>query len=210
MRLLPFGAPLTCGATRCAAPAPHRRPLAAPAPCLARPQHHRPSTFMPCDVHIERDEAIGAATVWCSEHEPMGRMKGMHGVCLRPGSALVELRVRLFNRTPLTQTFLWWANVGVHVNEHYQRCAARRPASQTPGCSRHPAAAGPPAAQPPAPRRPRLPAASSRQTCSTWQTTPSARCPGSPPAPTPITASTTGLRAAAGGGPVASAPGAAG
>ncbi|EFN58201.1 hypothetical protein CHLNCDRAFT_7151, partial [Chlorella variabilis] len=85
------------------------------------PQHHRPSTFMPCDVHIEREEESGAVTVWCSEHEPMNRMKGMHGVRLRPGSSLVELRVRLYNRTPLTQTFLWWANVGVHVNEHYQR-----------------------------------------------------------------------------------------
>lgn len=34
-------------------------------------------------------------------------MQGMHGVRLRPGSSLVELRVRLYNRTPLTQTFLW-------------------------------------------------------------------------------------------------------
>lgn len=42
-------------------------------------------------------------------------------MCLRPGSSLVELRVRLYNRTPLTQTFLWWANVGVHVNDQYQR-----------------------------------------------------------------------------------------
>lgn len=50
----------------------------------------------------------------------------MHGVCLRPGSSLVELRVRLYNRTPLTQTFLWWANLAVHVNEHYQRCASGR------------------------------------------------------------------------------------
>ncbi|KAI7845803.1 hypothetical protein COHA_000715 [Chlorella ohadii] len=83
------------------------------------PQHHRPSTFMPCDVHIEREEG-GAVTVWCSEHEPMQRMKGMHGVRLRPGSSLVELRVRLYNRTPLTQTFLWWANAGVHVHDQYQ------------------------------------------------------------------------------------------
>ena len=43
-------------------------------PACRRPQHHRPSTFMPCDVHIER-EADGAVTVWCSEHEPMNRMK---------------------------------------------------------------------------------------------------------------------------------------
>lgn len=44
----------------------------------------------------------------------------MHGLRLRPGSALIELRVRLFNRTPLTQTFLWWANVAARVHERDQ------------------------------------------------------------------------------------------
>jgi hypothetical protein len=37
-----------------------------------------------------------------------------------PQSALLELRVRLFNRTPFTQTFLWWANAAVRVHEDYQ------------------------------------------------------------------------------------------
>ena len=83
------------------------------------PQHHRPSTFMPTEVEIE-EGADGSVTVWCSEHEPMNRMKGMHGVCLRPGSAVVELKVRLYNRTALVQTFLWWANVAARVHEWYQ------------------------------------------------------------------------------------------
>lgn len=83
------------------------------------PQHHRPGTFMPTDVHIE-NEADGAVTVWMSEHDPITRMKGMHGVRLRPNSALIELRARLFNRTPVTQTFLWWANVAARVNDDYQ------------------------------------------------------------------------------------------
>lgn len=83
------------------------------------PQHHRPSTYMPCDVHIEK-ESDGACTVWFSEHDPLARMKGMHGVRLRPDSACIELRVRLFNRTPQKQTFLWWANVAARVHDHYQ------------------------------------------------------------------------------------------
>src|SRR5579875_3789149 len=62
------------------------------------PQHHRPATFMPVQVAIER-EADGAVTVWCSDHDPMARMKGMHGLRLRPGVARLELRVRLYNRT---------------------------------------------------------------------------------------------------------------
>ncbi|MDR3372836.1 MAG: DUF5107 domain-containing protein [Ancalomicrobiaceae bacterium] len=83
------------------------------------PQHHRPSTYMPVEVAIE-EEADGSRTVWLSEHEPMNRMKGMHGIRLKPGRAAVELRVRLYNRTDLPQTFLWWANVATDVNERYQ------------------------------------------------------------------------------------------
>ena len=83
------------------------------------PQHHRPATFMPVETAIEREED-GAVTVWCSDHDPMSRMKGMHGLCLRPGRAYLELKVRLFNRTTDTQTFLWWANVATHVHERYQ------------------------------------------------------------------------------------------
>jgi tetratricopeptide (TPR) repeat protein len=83
------------------------------------PQHHRPATFMPVETAIERDPD-GSVTIWCSDHDPMARMKGMHGVCLHPGRAYVELKVRLYNRTLQTQTFLWWANLATHVHEQYQ------------------------------------------------------------------------------------------
>lgn len=83
------------------------------------PQHHRPSTFLPADVAIDRG-TDGSVTVWLGEHDPMARMKGMHGVCLRPGRACVELRARAHNRTPDPQTFLWWANVAVRAHEAYQ------------------------------------------------------------------------------------------
>ena len=83
------------------------------------PQHHRPATFLPVDFKIE-EHADGSKTIWCSDHDPMCRMKGMHGVCLHPGTAIVELKVRAYNRTPLPQTFLWWANVATRVHEAYQ------------------------------------------------------------------------------------------
>ncbi len=83
------------------------------------PQHHRPATFMPVEFEIER-ESDGSATIWCGDHDPLNRMKGMHGVCLHPNKALIELKVRLYNRTPYVQTFLWWANVAVRVHERYQ------------------------------------------------------------------------------------------
>jgi tetratricopeptide (TPR) repeat protein len=74
---------------------------------------------MPVGTAIERD-VDGSVTIWCSDHDPMTRMKGMHGICLRPGKAVVELRVRLYNRTQQTQTFLWWANVATRVHERYR------------------------------------------------------------------------------------------
>jgi tetratricopeptide (TPR) repeat protein len=83
------------------------------------PQHHRPATFLPVDCAIE-EGPDGSRTVWCSDHDPMSRMKGMHGICLHPGRAVVELKVRAYNRTPFVQTFLWWANVAARVHEAYQ------------------------------------------------------------------------------------------
>jgi tetratricopeptide (TPR) repeat protein len=83
------------------------------------PQHHRPATFLPVDFEIE-EHTDGSKTIWCSDHDPMARMKGMHGVCLHPGKAYLELKVRAYNRTPFTQTFLWWANVATRVHEAYQ------------------------------------------------------------------------------------------
>ena len=80
------------------------------------PQHHRPATFLP--VAWELDEKTG--TVWCSDHDPFARMKGMHGIRLRPDSTLIELRVRLFNRSDQPQTFLWWANVAAEYHDDYQ------------------------------------------------------------------------------------------
>lgn len=83
------------------------------------PQHHRPGTFMPCDVHIEHEDD-GAKTIWLSEHDPLNRLKGMHGIRLRPDASTIELRARLYNRTPFTQSFLWWANVAAMVHDQYQ------------------------------------------------------------------------------------------
>jgi tetratricopeptide (TPR) repeat protein len=83
------------------------------------PQHHRPATFLPVDFEIENC-TDGSKIIWCSDHDPMARMKGMHGVCLHPGKAYLELKVRAYNRTPFPQTFLWWANVATRVHEAYQ------------------------------------------------------------------------------------------
>ncbi|WP_426592574.1 DUF5107 domain-containing protein [Cellulomonas sp. McL0617] len=83
------------------------------------PQHHRPATYLPVETSIERSDD-GAVTVWHSDVDPLQRMRGTHGVVLRPDDAAVEVVVRLFNRTDEPQTFLWWANVAAAVHEDYQ------------------------------------------------------------------------------------------
>lgn len=83
------------------------------------PQHHRPSTYMPVDCTIEEHED-GSVTVWVSEMERMFHQKGMAGFTLRPGCAYLEIKGVLYNRTDMPQTFLWWANPAVAVNDHYR------------------------------------------------------------------------------------------
>ena len=83
------------------------------------PQHHRPSTYLPVDCDIVENED-GSVTVWVNEMERMFHQKGMAGFTLRPGCAYLEIQGRVSNRTPLPQTFLWWANPAVEVNDAYQ------------------------------------------------------------------------------------------
>ena len=50
----------------------------------------------------------------------MFRTKGMQGFTLYPDKAYVEIKVKVYNRTNFPQTFLWWANPAVVVNDHYK------------------------------------------------------------------------------------------
>jgi len=83
------------------------------------PQHHRPSTFEPVDATII-ENADGSKSVLINEVERMFRTKCLARYTLYPGKAYIEIRGSLYNRTPLPQTFLWWANPAVKVNEHYR------------------------------------------------------------------------------------------
>ncbi len=83
------------------------------------PQHHRPSTFDPVSFKME-ENADGSCSVIVSEIENMFRTKGMTRFTLYPGKAYIELTTQLYNRTDTPQTFLWWANPAVAVNDDTQ------------------------------------------------------------------------------------------
>ncbi|MFE4710591.1 DUF5107 domain-containing protein [Paenibacillus sp. NPDC056722] len=83
------------------------------------PQHHRPNTFGPVEYRLEQGED-GSATVWVSEIDRMSGTKVTAGFTLHPGKAYLEISAQMYNRTPEPQTFLWWANPAVAVNDHTQ------------------------------------------------------------------------------------------
>ena len=81
------------------------------------PQHHRPSTFMPVDYTLT-ENPDGSATVILGETDRMNGTKSNASVTLYPGRAYIEINGQLFNPTDYPQTFLWWANPAVSVNDH--------------------------------------------------------------------------------------------
>ncbi len=81
------------------------------------PQHHRPSTYSPVDYTLSQNPD-GSCTAYVSEIDKMYGTKGMAAITLYPGRAYIEIKGQLYNNTDLPQTFLWWANPAVPVNDN--------------------------------------------------------------------------------------------
>ena len=80
------------------------------------PQHHRPSTYSPVDYTFTSNDD-GSCTIYVGETDKMYGTKGMAAISLYPGKAYIEIKGQLYNHTDLPQTFLWWANPAVPVND---------------------------------------------------------------------------------------------
>ncbi len=80
------------------------------------PQHHRPSTFMPVDFKLKENKD-GSATVILGETDRINGTKANAIITLYPDKAYIEIKGQLFNPTDYPQTFLWWANPAVSVND---------------------------------------------------------------------------------------------
>ncbi len=83
------------------------------------PHHHRASTFRTIDYTTSINDD-GSKTIWIGEYEPRHGMRWTIGVTVFPGKSYYKTEGRLFNCTPYTHTFLYWANVAAHTNENYQ------------------------------------------------------------------------------------------
>ncbi len=83
------------------------------------PQHHRPTTFLPVDYVLAEHED-GSRSVLLHDVDQMYGTKGLMKITVYPDKAYIEITGQLYNRTSLPQTFLWWANPAVSVNENTQ------------------------------------------------------------------------------------------
>lgn len=83
------------------------------------PQHHRPTTYLPVDYTMT-EHKDGSKTVMVNDVDQMYGTKGITSFTLYPDKAYIEIRGQLYNRTPMAQTFLWWANPAVPVNDYTQ------------------------------------------------------------------------------------------
>ena len=83
------------------------------------PQHHRPTTFMPVNYRIKENED-GSVTLETGDVDRMYGTREITRFTLYPERAYIEIEGQLFNATPLPQTFLWWANPAVSVNDNTQ------------------------------------------------------------------------------------------
>ncbi len=83
------------------------------------PQHHRPTTFMEVD-HKVIENADGSKSVLVNDVDQMYGTKGIAKFTLYPDKAYIEITGQLYNKTETPQTFLWWANPAVPVNDDTQ------------------------------------------------------------------------------------------
>jgi tetratricopeptide (TPR) repeat protein len=81
--------------------------------------HHRPSTYLPVNyTATENDD--GSKTIWVGEYEPRHGMRWTIGITAFPGKSYFKTEGRIFNASPVTHSFLFWANVAAHTNQNYQ------------------------------------------------------------------------------------------
>lgn len=83
------------------------------------PQHHRPTTYMPVDYMLQENQD-GSKTLLVNDVDQMYGTKGIAAFTLYPDKAYIEIKGQLYNRTSMAQTFLWWANPAVAVNDYTQ------------------------------------------------------------------------------------------
>jgi tetratricopeptide (TPR) repeat protein len=80
------------------------------------PYAHSPTTRLPREYKTAK-HADGSASIIIGEYERKWRTRWSITYTLRPGKAYLEMKVRLYNRTPLDSRYMYWSNCGIPVND---------------------------------------------------------------------------------------------
>ena len=83
------------------------------------PHHHRCSTYMPVDYQMLQNPD-GSLSYQMMEIERRHHMQWLLGITLHPDQSVIQLDIKINNRTPIAQSFLYFTNAAVHVNNQYQ------------------------------------------------------------------------------------------
>lgn len=80
------------------------------------PKGHTVTTVSPID-HTIQDNPDGSVTVWIGDLEKVSRMSWSVAITLYPDSSLIETKVRLYNRTAVSNRYYFWANAAVPATQ---------------------------------------------------------------------------------------------
>ena len=80
------------------------------------PLAHSPTTRCRRELSTAR-YVDGSAAVICGEYERIWRTRWSVAYVLHPERALIELRVRIYNRTAMDARYMYWNNCGFVLNE---------------------------------------------------------------------------------------------
>lgn len=83
------------------------------------PQHHRPSTFDPLN-YTYKENNDGSVSVYIGEIDKMFHLKSTTCFTIYPDKAYLEIKGYIYNPNEIPNTFLWWANPAVSVNDYTQ------------------------------------------------------------------------------------------
>ncbi len=83
------------------------------------PHHHGPNICKPLNYKIVKN-ADSSVTVWFDNIDELARMRALVGYTIYPNSSLVQMNIHIWNRTDITNSFLFWAVPAVHADTNYQ------------------------------------------------------------------------------------------
>lgn len=84
------------------------------------PHHHGPNTVQPMDYKIVRN-SDGSVTIWIANtNDRQSRMSILIGYTIYPNSSLIDMSIHPVNNTPISNSFLFWANPAVNADTTYQ------------------------------------------------------------------------------------------